>query len=580
MNVVKNALSRAANAAFSVFRRSKNKSESGLVAQKKVVLAGNPNAGKTTLFNALTKSSLRTGNFHGVTTSPARKTVKNVSYADVPGMYAFTPYSMEEQSAIDEVKSSDLIVNVVDALTLDNSLNLTRQLISTNVPTVVYITKCASLHRRGGKVDVEKLSALLGVPVLNCSPKKLKTFIESGNFAKARTNSNLSLSDCYSGGNLKVSKADRLFCNSYFALFFFLLSITAMFFFAFHPAMPGSLLKNLLEGLICDGLGGLICANLKSEAVISLVSEGLLGGAGGVISFIPQLLILYLTLILLDESGITSTLAFATDGLFEKANLSGRAAFSLVSGFGCTAAAILTTRGYSTPSAQKRTVAILPFIPCGAKLPVFLTFLSPLFKNPFPVITCFYFAGLAVALIASLLIKSGGEGMLSEVTPIVLPQFKAVVIKLCFQLKEFIIKIAVTVTLFCTASWFFSHYSFTFQFVEADKSMLAGFSRGILPLFVPMGITDWRLAYAALCGFIAKENVAATVAMLMPAGIGVGLAPSLAMCAFILLCPACVSAFSASCKEVGWKFSLKCAGFQLLAAFAAGYTVNLIFGLF
>lgn len=545
----------------------------------KVVLAGNPNAGKTTLFNALTKSSLRTGNFHGVTTSPARKTVKGVSYADVPGMYAFTPYSMEEQSAIDEVKSADLIINVVDALTLENSLNLTRQLLATGVKIIVYITKCASLKRRGGKIDCEKLSAHLGCPVLNCPPKKLKKYIESGNFPSV-TKKSVSLTEGYSGGNLKVSKADKLFCNRYFALFFFIASITLMFFLAFHPKMAGAVLKDLLEGLICEKLASAICVNLKSEAVISLISEGILGGAGGVISFLPQLFILYLALILLDESGITSALAFATDGLFEKAHLSGRAAFSLVSGFGCTAAAILTTRGYSTPSAQKRTVAILPFVPCGAKLPVFLTFLSPLFKNPFPVITCFYFAGLAVALIASLLIKSGGEGMLSEVTPIVLPQIKAVAIKLCFQLKEFIIKVTGIVMLFCIASWFFSHFSFTFRYVEADKSMLAGFSRGLLPLFVPMGITDWRLAYAALCGFIAKENVAATVAMLLPAGLGLDLASSFAMCTFILLCPACVSAFTASCKEVGLKFSLKCVGAQLFIAFLGAYSIHLLFSLF
>ncbi len=547
----------------------------------KVVLAGNPNAGKTTLFNALTKSSLRTGNFHGVTTSPARKTVGGIAYADVPGMYAFTPYSMEEQSAIDEVKSADLIINVVDALTLENSLNLTRQLLATGVKIIVYITKCASLKRRGGRVDCEKLSAYLGCPVFDCTPKRLKKYIESGSFPNAsQKQSGIKLADCYISGNLKISKADKLFCNRFFALFFFIASITLMFFLAFHPKMAGAVLKELLEGLICDKLSAAICASLKSEAVKSLISEGILGGSGGVISFLPQLVILYLVLILLDESGITSALAFATDGLFEKAHLSGRAAFSLVSGFGCTAAAILTTRGYSTQNAQKRTVAILPFVPCGAKLPVFLTFLSPLFKNPFPVITCFYFAGLAVALIASLLIKSGGEGMLAEVTPIVLPQLKAVAIKLCFQLKEFIIKVAGIVLLFCTASWFFSHFSFAFRYVEADKSMLAGFSRGLLPLFVPMGVTDWRLAYAALCGFIAKENVAATVAMLMPSGLGLGLAGSLAMCTFILLCPACVSAFSASCKEVGLKFSLKCVAVQLVIAFLGAYSVNLLFSLF
>ncbi|MBD5631724.1 MAG: ferrous iron transporter B [Clostridia bacterium] len=544
---------------------------------RKVVLAGNPNAGKTTLFNALTKSSLRTGNFHGVTTSPAFKTVRGVTFVDVPGAYAFTPYSMEEQSAIDEVKSADLIINVVDAVTLENSLNLTRSLLATGVKTVVYLTKCSYLKRRGGSVDLEKLSAYLGAPVLNCSPRQLKKLIESGELSTADKAEGIKLSDCYSGGNMKVSKADKLFYNRFFALAFFIVSITLMFFLAFHPLMPGALLKDLVEKLICEDLASALTSVMQNEAAISLVTEGILGGAGSVLSFIPQLFVLYLVLTLLDESGITSTLAFATDGLFEKVRLSGRAAFSLVSGFGCTAAAILTTRGYATTSAQKRTVAILPFVPCGAKLPVFLTFLAPLFSNPFPVITCFYFAGLAVSLGISMLIKGGGEGMLSEVTPVIIPQFKAVAIKLCFHLKGFIIKVAGVVTLFCIVSWFFSHFSFGFAYVSADESMLAAISRGIVPLFYPMGVSDWRLAYAALCGFIAKENVAATIGLLMPLGTGLDIASSLAMCTFVLLCPACVSAISASVKEVGLKFTLKCVAFQTLLAFLGAYVVHLIF---
>lgn len=341
--------------------------------------------------------------------------------------------------------------------------------------------------------------------------------------------------------------------------------------------MIGVILKNLTEELICDKLCSAITANMQNEAVISLLSEGVLGGAGGVFSFIPQILILYLFLTLLDESGITSALAFATDGLFEKVHLSGRAAFSLTSGFGCTAAAILTTRGYSTVSAQKRTVAVLPFIPCGAKLPVFLTFLSPLFKNPFPVITCFYFAGVAVALLVSYLAKGREEGLLSEVTPLTLPQFKAVAIKLFFYLKGFIIKVAGVVMLFCVASWFLSHFSFGFEYVGTEESMLAAVSRLILPVFHPMGVNDWRIAYAVICGFAAKENVAATVAMLLPDGTGLGLAASLAVCTFMLLCPACISAFTASCKEVGLKFTLKCVLFQLAAAFLGAYLIRLAF---
>ena len=166
--------------------------------------------------------------------------------------------------------------------------------------------------------------------------------------------------------------------------------------------------------------------------------------------------------------------------------------------------------------------------------------------------------------------------MLSEVTPISLPSLRAVTIKLLFQIKSFIIKIAGVITVFCVLSWFFSHYSFGFAYVEGEGSMLAGISRAVVPLFYPMGISDWRLAYAALCGFIAKENVAATIALLMPLGTGLNLSASLAICTFVLLCPACISAFSASVKEVGAKFTLKCFAAQLLLAFLGAYVMHLL----
>ena len=555
--------------------RVKAKEGAKAVVKRRVVLAGNPNAGKTTLFNSLTGSSLRTGNFHGVTTSAFEKTKNGITYVDSPGLYAMNAYSMEEISAAEEIKNADLIINVTDALTLESGLNLTKRLIETGKPVILYLTKLNQLKRRGGKVDRDKLSAMLGIPVYTCSPKQLKREIEGGVKVKI-PRQNIELSKVYSAGREGISCADKLFYNRFFALFFFIAAIALMFFLAFHPLMPGALLKGLTETLIVEKFGGFLTSRMQNEILISLIGEGILGGAGSVLSFIPQLAVLYLFLTLLDESGITSALAFATDGLFEKVNLSGRAAFSLVSGFGCTAAAIMTTRGYSTENAQKRTIAVLPFIPCGAKLPVFLTFLSPLFKNPFPVITLFYFAGLFLSLLLSFLLKGGKEGMLSEVTPIIFPSMNTVAKKLYFYLKGFIIKVAGIITLFCLVSWLLSHFSFSFEFVEADGSMLAHVSRVILPLFYPMGIDDWRLAYSALCGFIAKENVAATVSMLMP-DFSLGLGEGIALSTFILLSPACISAFSASCKEAGLKFTLKCFVVQLIISFIGAYAIHLLF---
>jgi ferrous iron transport protein B len=542
----------------------------------RVVLAGNPNAGKTTLFNSLTFSNLKTGNFHGVTTSAFEKVVGGITFVDTPGVYDKTTYSLEEVCATDEIEEADIIINVVDALTLENSINLTNKLLSTKKPVVLWISKLSELKKRGGRLDIKKLESVLGVPVYSGNVKQLLKDLKGGN---VRTVKKLSfpLSSAYYGGNSKLSTADKFFYNKYFALFVFLTSIITMFLVAFHPAFLGAYLKGVLESLLTKKLPAYLTQNLTNEGVISLVDEGICAGAGGVLSFVPQIAFLYLFLTILDESGITSALSFATDGLFERVNLSGRAAFSLISGFGCTAAAISTTRGFTTKSAQKRTIAVLAYIPCGAKMPVFLTFLSPLFENPFLPITCLYFLGIIFSLTISSLLKGSNEDMLSEVTPIIFPSFKTVVKKLYFYLRGFIIKVTATVTLFCIISWFFSHFSFSLDYVSVDNSMLAFFSKCLLPLFYPMGVTDWRVSYSALCGIIAKENVTATIAMLMPEGIGLDIATSVAMSVFILLCPACISAFSSSMREVGVKFTLKCYLVQTVIAFLGGYLIHLIF---
>ncbi len=538
-----------------------------------VVIAGNPNAGKTTLFNALTHSSLRTGNFHGVTTAPASKTVGGVSYTDVPGMYSFNAYTMEEGSAATAVKRADIVVNVVDATTLSASLNLTKDLIRANPRTVVYLTKLSLLKRRGGKVDVSALSKCLGVPVFSRSVKELKASLED-KLPSFPEKQNIPLDEVYYGGNAKITGAEKLFYNKFFATVFYIAALVLTFFITFHPSMAGAYLKGLLENLLCETLPKALSEKIYNPLLSSFVCEGIISGVGGVLAFIPQLAILYLALILLDESGVSSALTFVTDGLFEKAGLSGRAAFSLVSGFGCTAAAISTTRGFAEESSRRKTIAVLPFIPCGAKTPVFLTFLSPLFKNPFPAICVLYFGGVVLAIAVSALLKGKKEGLISEVTPICAPNAVTVLKKLFFQIKSFIIKVTTYVFAFCVISWLLSHFSFTGGFCAPQDSIAGGISRLVCYLFYPMGITDWRIAYAAMTGFAAKENVAATIALLAPAGLSLGLAPTLAICVFFLTCPACVSAFAASVREIGFKRTLLYNLAQLAFAFAAAYLTH------
>lgn len=543
-----------------------------------IVLAGNPNAGKTTLFNWLTHSRLRTGNFHGVTTTSSSKDVGGIVFTDSPGLYSFDAYTMEEGEAAQAIRSADIIIDVVDALTLQNSLRLTQKLISVNKNTVVYLTKTRALAARGGFVKPGELEKILGVPVYDCPPKQLKKLALQGELLRASAAGSATFAEAYYGGNYTLRPAERPFYSKIFAPVIFVAAMLFTFFFTFYPVMPGALLKGWVENLICVRLADYLAARMSNAAFSSFFCEGLLGGVGGVLSFAPQLALLWLALIVLDESGAMSALCFVTDGLFAKVRLSGRAALSLISGLGCTAAAITTTRGFSTNSARTRTISILPYIPCGAKLPVFLTFLSPLFANPFPAVCILYFAGIAFALTLSLMQRGDDEGLITEITPISAPSLSAVKNKLCFQLTSFIIKVTTTVSAFCMAGWLLSHLNFRLQFCAAEEGILSHICRGLLPLFKPMGVADWRLAYAFLTGFAAKENVAATISMLI-GDLSLSMPTAAACCVFVLTCPACISAYASSCREIGCRRTLLYNAVQLASAFLFAYITHFIFSL-
>lgn len=542
-----------------------------------IVLAGNPNAGKTTLFNYLTHSRLRTGNFHGVTTTSFSKTVDGFTFTDSPGLYAFEAYTMEEEEAQKSIRSADVIIDVVDSLTLKNSLALTKKLISLNKNTVVYLTKTRALTARGGRVNAGELEKMLGVPVYACPQKEFKKIVFSGGLLRPAERGGGTFNAAYYGGNTLIKGYEKPFYSKVFAPMIFAAVMVFTFFLTFYPLMPGALLKGLVEDCF-SALGVFLSAHMSNSIFASFFCDGVLGGVGGVVSFAPQLAILWLALIVLDESGAMSALCFVTDGLFERVKLSGRAAFSLISGLGCTAAAITTTRGFSNPASRTRTIAMLPYIPCGAKLPVFLTFLSPLFADPFPAICALYFCGVALALGLSLLQKGDGEGMIAEIAPISLPSFKAVKNKLFFQLTSFIIKVTTTVATFCMAGWLLSHLSAGFVFCEVEDSILSHICRGITPLFAPMGVDDWRISYAFITGFAAKENIAATISML-GADAALPLPEAVACCAFVLTCPACISAYAASCREIGWKRTLLYNSAQLAFSLLLAYTVHFIMSL-
>lgn len=612
----------------------------------RLILVGNPNCGKSTLFNALTGAHAVTGNWHGVTVGAAahRADLDGVpaEICDLPGVYSLRPYSMEEKAACRAIEAGDydLAVCVADALTLPRSLALVRDL-ARGRPAVLVVTMLDLLEGRGGRLNAAGLSARLGIPVLAVSAHKrsdiarLRAFLRKeaeraarvgasehaaaapsvgvssgkaaavrsggvreggrreggtrggganrGGGCAARLGGEEALGeDVYRPGGKRSALADRLFYDPRFALPLFAACLLAVFFLAFAEGMPGMLCKGALEGLLADGVGGRL-ASLAEGAGAPVAADFLhsfFGSVGMVLSFLPQIVLLELALALLEESGLLSAVAFLTDGIFRRAGLTGRAAFSLLMGFGCTAAAILTTRGLENKPLQRRVVAILGYISCGAKMPVYLTVAAAFFPHPFLAVVALYAAGLLLAFAAALLLRRlipGEEEFVLEMAHPQRPRLRPVLRSLLFSAKQFIIKVATVVTAFLAALWVLLSFTFTFRYVGAGsgESMLALGCRAFSFLFYPMGVTQWQVALAALAGIVAKESVAGTLALFYGEDLSAAFTPAsaVAFLTFILTCSPCVSAVAAAAREVGVRRALGMAAAQTGVAFGISYLV-------
>ena len=532
----------------------------------RIALTGNPNSGKTTTYNALTGRNEKVGNWAGVTVDKKEHTVKKaycmgeeITAVDLPGAYSMSPFTSEESITSDYVKKEnpDVIINIVDATNLSRSLFFTTQLLELGIPVVVALNKSDINEKKETKIDTSVLSQKLCCPVVetvSTSSDGLKAVIKAAvEHAKKGqkapyTEGNIDLTDKaaveaadrkrFEFVNKVVSevesrkvrtsernfddKIDSVLTNKWLGIPIF--AVVMFLVFQISQAWVGPFLADILVGWI-ENFQGFVGELMINTAPIlqSLVVDGVIGGVGAVVGFLPLVMVMYFLIALLEDCGYMARVSVVLDPIFKKVGLSGKSVISFIIGTGCAIPGIMACRTIRNERERRATAMLTPFMPCGAKLPIIALFAGVFFGDSPWVGTMMYFVGIIIIFLGALLINSiTGYKNKKSFFIIELPEYKAPSLKraffsMCSRGWAYIVK-AGTVILVCnTAIQIMQSFNWSFQMVEEgaeNTSILATIAGPIAYVIFPIvGVVSWQLAAAAITGFIAKENVVGTLAV-------------------------------------------------------------------
>ena len=652
-----------------------------------VACIGNPNCGKTTLFNALTGSKLKVANWPGVTVERFEGQTSfedvDITLIDTPGIYSLTCYTIEEkvtrQCAMDD--SIDVIINVVDASSLERNLYLTLQLLELGKPIVLALNMMDIVKERGMEIDMHRLPEMLGdIPIVPVSAAKrtgldillhaVVHHYEEGNGRKGApgdeteyvlkyppeiedkiaklevmmgahypTHSSVrwhaiklleddeevkkehpisvtnvvdrsyekDIIQCKYAYIEKVvnetlfyknqkaastDKVDKVLTHPFWGIPMFLLIMCAVFFLTFTV---GDLLKGVFEqGLAW--LSAAASAGLDAIGVTawlkSLIVDGIIAGVGGILTFIPNIFILFLALAVLEDSGYMSRVAYVMDSVMGRVGLSGKAFLPMILGFGCTVPAIMATRALETEHDRRKTMFVTPFMSCSARLPIYVLFSDMFFpEHPAPVAFSMYVIGMVIAILAALVINRMEKGQINDSLLIELPEYKrpnarTIRIYVWNKLKDYLSKAGTTIFIASIVIWFLLNFGIGGMVDNPAESFGAVIGHLLVPVLKPAGLGMWQIGVALLSGLSAKEVVVSSFAVLFgvanansDAGMaaivsniqsinpGFGALNAYCLMLFCLLYVPCVATVATVKKESGsWKFTGKMIAFQLVLA--------------